>query len=248
MDEIVIENNFKKPIYFSTPPYDSPLKLRERSQLVGMVYKLERDTNVTEVNIDKSYDLYMNTYSFEGMQDSRVYRDENATGVYIGLGSGMVRLFDALEKSGQIEKAKTLTDTMITRYPEYWQIYLLASGLYEREGDSAKALSLMTHLHDSLTVFWEKNKQNLFYMQDLGLAKTEIGRRTGDQAMIDEGINLMWEAFDANPNSSFAFRKLAAALAQQGRYDEIGLASQKIAQYKINLEDPFIRQLMGMSP
>lgn len=248
MDEIVLENKFKRPIYFSTPPYDSPLKLAERTQLVGMIYKLERDTSVAPVNIERSYDLYMNTYNFDGMQDSKVYRDENATGVYIGLGSGMVRLFDAMVNDGQVERAKILADSMMNRYPEYWQMYMLVASQYEKEGDSATAMTMMRQLHDTLTVFLDKNEGNLFYRQDLGLIKTEIGRRTGDQPLIDEGINLMWEAFNDNPNSAFAFRKLVTGLSQQGRYDEIGLAAQKIAQYKINLEDPFIRQLMGMSP
>ena len=85
-------------------------------------------------------------------------------------------------------------------------------------------------------------------MQDLGLTKAEIGRRTGDPEILQDGIDLLWEAFDANKNSAYAFRKLYTVLAQNGRVSDIQLAAEKFAEYKINRNDPLLQQLMGGAP
>ena len=95
-DEIVLENRWRDAVFFSSSPYaESPLNLRSRSVNKGLVQELmqEQPDNLTDV--DAGYDLYMNTYRYDGYESSDVYRDENATGVFIGVGVGAVRIMDA---------------------------------------------------------------------------------------------------------------------------------------------------------
>ncbi len=247
VDEIVLENKWKDPIYFSSLPYaESPLKLRDRATAVGILYKLEREPKERLIDVDRGYDLYMDTYRFGGFENSKVYRDENATGVYIGMGINAVRVFDELNRTNQIDKAKKLAEKMIQVYPEYWQMYVLLADLYEKDGDTAKADHLFEQLHDTLTSFLASNPQNLFYMQDLGLAKVELGTRRNDTAMVNEGVQLSWKAFKANPNSNYAFRKLFTVLSQQRRYSDIKRAAEMFAEYKINRNDPLVQSILGL--
>jgi hypothetical protein len=248
MDEIVLENKWKDPIYFSSQPYaESPLKLRERATEVGILYKLERNPPERLIDIERSYDLFMNTYRYGGYENSEVYRDDNATGVFIGVGIHAIRLFDELIRTGQRDKAMALGEKLINNYPEYWQMYFVMADVYRKEGDTAKMEQLFQQLHDTLTAFYASNKENLFYLQDLGVAKVELGRLRKDSDLIEEGINLMWVAFEANPNSNYAFRKLVSTLSQEGRHADIQRAAQMFAEYKINLRDPLLQSILGMS-
>jgi tetratricopeptide (TPR) repeat protein len=199
------------------------------------------------IDAERGYDLYMNTYLFGGYRNSEVYRDENSTGVFVGVGINAVRVFDELNRTGQKEQAIALADKMMTVYPEYWQMYLLLVDLYEKEGDSARADQLFQQLHDTLTAFYDSNPENLFYLQDLGLAKVELGNKRSDPALVGEGIDLVWEAFEGNPNSSYGFRKLFSILSQQRRYSDVQRAAQMFAEYKINLNDPVLQSILGIS-
>ncbi|MBD3403333.1 DUF2723 domain-containing protein [candidate division GN15 bacterium] len=245
VDEIVLENRWQNPIYFSSQPYaESPLNLRDRATSVGLLYRLDREPPEGKIDLAEGLDLYRNTYRFEGFEDSEVHRDENATGIWLGVGMNGVRIFDALNRSERGDEAKSFMRDMIDHYPEYWQsTYVLAEEL-EKEGDSVAAMAAYQKLHDTLTAFLARDEDNLFYMQDLGMVKVDIGTRTGDEDLQQAGVALMWQAFEGNPNSSYAFRKLVTVLSRLRRVNDMRRAAAMIAEYKINLGDPFVQQVL----
>jgi len=248
VDEIVIENKWRYPIYSSAPPYsDSPLKLRDFAVHQGEVYRLDRDPVPGLVDVEKGYDLYMNVYSFDGMQNSDIFREENATGVFVGLGISAERVFNGLMAKADTARAIELEEHIIASYPEYTQTYLNLSNIYRSRGDSTRALEIVWQVHDTLTAFLETNKHNLFYQQDLGVIKTNLGSMIGDQSMMDEGLGLLWKAFEGNKNSSYAFRKLALELSTQGRLTDLQRAARMFSEYKVNMRDPLLQRLLGLS-
>jgi len=247
VDEIVIENAWKDPIYFSSQPYaQSPLKLRDHTTAVGLAYRLDKEPMTRFIDAQRGYDLFMNTYRYEGYANSDVFRDENATGVFLGYGVNAVRIFDELMRQGDTTKAKTILEKIINVYPEYWQSYALLGDYYEKQGDSTVLDSLMLQLRDTLNAFIETNPANLFYIQDLGLTKLELGKKQRDKALVDEGIKNLWEAFNLNQNNGYSFRKLITVLGNQQRYSDIQKAAQLHARYKMNMQDPALRQLLGL--
>lgn len=248
VDHVVLENKWQAPILFSAPPYgESPLKLRERSTSLGVIYRLDRTPPENLVDVEQGYELFMNKYKYDGYQDHTVYRDENATGVFVTMGVNATRIYDELIRVGDSARAMGVIEKILKVYPEYWQSALILSGVYDKRGDSAKSDSVMMLVHDTLASFLASNPENVFYRQDLGLMKVEIGRRKADDAMVDKGIALLWEAFEANPNNTFSFRKLAAVLQQRRLFQEMQRAALMHAEYKRNLEDPFVRQILGAS-
>lgn len=247
VDEIVIENNWKDPVFFSSQPYpESPLKLREHCSAVGLAYRLDKEPMERFIDADKGFDLYMNTYRYDGYENSDVFRDENATGVFLGYGVNAVRIYDELLRRGDTTRAKAILEKIIDVYPEYWQSYALLGDIYEQQGDSSVIDSLMYQLHDTLEAFIETNPNNFFYIQDLGLTKIEIGQKQGSREIVDEGIKLLWDGFNLNQNNGYSFRKLITILGNQQRYSEIQKAAQLHANYKMNMEDPALRQLLGL--
>jgi tetratricopeptide (TPR) repeat protein len=250
VDDIVIENNWRYPIYFSAMPYaESPLRLREKATTVGQLFRLDRDPpNQRLFDTDKTFDLYMNKYRYDGFANSDVYRDENATGVFIGVGINGIRLFEDLRQIGDTTRAVQAMEKLLAVYPEYWQAYAFYAEFLSQTKDSGQLIPLYERLHDTLTSFLGTNPDNLFYMQDLGMAKFELGRLKTDPTLQEEGLRMIWNAFNLNANNSYAFRKLASVLTQMGRYQELTSAAKQFANYKMNLEDPYVQRLLGIEP
>ena len=249
VDDIVLENKWERPIYFSSPPYgDSPLNLRNRATSVGLLYRLDKEPPQNLVDVDTGYKLYMDDYRYGGYENSKVYRDENATGVFICGGVNAVRVYDQLIQRNDSARAIALADKIMKVYPEYWQMYELRADVFDKHADTAAGDSLFQMLTDTLTAFIKTNDENLFYKQDLGLAEAELGRRTKNKALIDEGINNLWLAFAANPNSNYAFRKLLSVLSDQKQYQDIRKAALMFAEYGQNLGDPILQQILNIQP
>jgi len=246
-DEIVLENGWRDPILFSAPPYEgSPLKLREHAVAVGVVWELRKDAEPPLIDIPRSYDLFMNVYSFKGMENSEVFRDDNATGVFAGLAMSSLRVYDELMSRGARDSAVTLMDTILARCPEFWQGYVTLGDLYLADKDTAKALSLYQTMHDTLSAFLKTNPSNQFYMQDLGLAKLKVGQLTSNQAMMEQGINLNLKGFDIDRSSGLAFRKTIQVLYEMGRTAEMVRVAQQFTEYKNNLTDQYAKAVLQM--
>jgi hypothetical protein len=245
VDDIVIENRWKYPIYFSAPPNaKSPLKLREHAVNDGQLYRLEREP-ASLVDVEHSYDLFMNVYEFDGMENANTFRDDNSTGVFAGLGMSSLRVIDELLRTGDRERAVALLERLMTDFPEFWQAYVSMADLYQQEGDTVAAIATYQRLHDTMTEYVKVSPKNQNYLQDLGLAKWEIGRLTGDQVLREEGIQLQIEGYNINRNSGLAFRKLYTTLGTEGRHSELLQVTRQFAKYRRNLADPLVQSILG---
>ena len=100
-------------------------------------------------------------------------------------------------------------------------------------------------VHDTLRSYTASDPENMLYSQDLALIKVEISKRNGDSQLYDDGLKLLWDAFKANANNTYSFRKLVAVLQQKREYQQIQRAALMHSEYKRNLDDPFLRQILG---
>ena len=248
VDDIVIENKWRYPIYFSAPPYaESPLNLRDHAVQDGQLYRLDRDPAGKMVDVDHSYELYMNVYDFSGLQNSVIFRDDNATGVFAGLGMGCMRPVEEMLAQGDTTRAVTLMTHLTNVYPEFWQPYITLADLAMMKGDTGRVRSLYQQMHDTLAAFLETNPRNQYYLQDLGTTKYELGKLNQDSAMKEEGLRLLREGWAVDMNSGLAFRKLVSLLGQEGLNSEVIQVARQYAAYKRNLTDPLLRSLLGIS-
>jgi hypothetical protein len=248
VDEIVIENKWKDPIYFSAPPYsESPLKLRDHAVVDGQLYRLDREASPKLVDIDHSYNLFMNVYRFDGMENSDIFRDENATGVMGGVAISTLRVIDEMLQAGDSTRAEEILVHLTKVIPEFWQSYETLAQLAASRGDAKKAEAWYQQLSDTLTGFVATNPGNQYYVQDLGTAKYELGRLRSDTALQEAGLNLLRQGWAIDMNSGLAFRKLVTALNDSERRAEIVQAARQYARYKRNLIDPLVQSILGSS-
>jgi hypothetical protein len=171
MLDIVANNNWKRPIYFSAGSFgdDDYLWMKEYLQLDGLLYKLvplrtklaeKNSLDMGQIDSDKMYNLIMK-WNWGNGYDTTIYHDPETKRNSISYRNNMARLMEQLINEGKTEKAKKIIDLALTKMPtDYYGYYLtvepFASGLYE-VGEKAKARQLLEKLigkyQENLTYF-----------------------------------------------------------------------------------------------
>ncbi|TRX37750.1 glycosyltransferase family 117 protein [Flavobacterium restrictum] len=175
MLDIIANNNWKRPIYFSTGAYDAEdfLWMKDYLQLVGMAYKLvplkttfPKDGSPLDMGMIDSDKMYANIMKMDwGNSESlTIYHDPETRKNSINYRSYLSRLMNQLILEGKLDKAKQIIDLAMDKMPlEKFGYYSLlepfAKGYYD-VGETGKA-------HDLLNKLIQKYQENLNYYSKL---------------------------------------------------------------------------------
>ncbi|WP_166920733.1 glycosyltransferase family 117 protein [Flavobacterium poyangense] len=178
MLDILANNNWKRPIYFSGGAFDSEdyLWLKDYLQLDGMVYKLVPIKNVSskeggpldmgQIDSDKMYDIVMK-WDWGNSESEKIYHDPETRRNSITYRTNLSRLMNQLIAEGKIDKAKKVINLAMTKMPidkfGYYSLVEPFAGGYYKVGETAKA-------HDLLNKLVQKYKENLNYYATLSAA------------------------------------------------------------------------------
>lgn len=153
MLDIIANNNWKRPIYFSGGSFgdDDYLWMKDYLQLDGVVYKLvpiktplnkRNPFDMGRVDTDKMYDIVME-WDWGNSGSPKIYHDTETRRNGITYRSNLARLAEALINEGKDDKAEKILDLAMEKMPvddyEYYSLlepYVL--GYYEL-GKTAKA-------------------------------------------------------------------------------------------------------------
>jgi hypothetical protein len=170
MFDILNNNNWKRPIYFSPGSFgdDDYLWMKDYLQLDGMVYKLvpiktpvieDNYPDMGQIDTEKMYQLATN-WKWGNGESPDIYHDPETRRNSISYRTNLSRLMEQLIKEGKIDKAKKVIDLAITKTPiDYYGYYLTLEpfvGGYYKTGEKQKARDLITKLT-------AKYKDNLRY-------------------------------------------------------------------------------------
>ena len=171
MLDIVANNNWKRPIYFSGGAFDNEdyLWMKNYLQLDGMVYKLvplktavPKDGSPLEMGQIDTDKMYANVMKWDwgNSESSKIYHDPETRRNSITYRTNLSRLMNQLIKEGKKDKAKIIIDLAMTKMPldkfgYYSVVEPFAKGHYDI-GEKAKAQDLLEKL---IT----KYKENLNY-------------------------------------------------------------------------------------
>jgi hypothetical protein len=170
MLDLVANNNWERPIYFSPGAFDDEdyLWMKNYLQLEGMIYKLvpikttmEKDTSPMDMgglDSDKMYSIVMK-WDW-GNSKGDIYHDPETRKNSISYRSILSRLMDKLIAEGKLDKAKkvialSLTEMPVEKFGYYSMVEPFAKGYY-KVGEPAKARQLLEQLIG-------KYKENLNY-------------------------------------------------------------------------------------
>lgn len=259
VDEISIAAKFQNVCFTAEPYAESELNLRARKEVVGVINVLNPRPPRRFIDIDKTYDLYANTYQMRGLDNPGIYKDDNATGVLVSWGFGAVRVYNEymtlLKYGGEIMQ---LREKKANEGLSDFQQSRLDSLIVEMNGkdpeDTAlyreRAVSSLDNMINSYPEFW---------MPYIVLAEHFEREEDADSATALEylyrGETALQEFADRSPDNAnylqdlglikFEISKRLGEGADEGRADESlellwagfevnennGMAFQKLLQY-----------------
>ena len=146
MLDIIANNNWERPIYFSGGAFgnDDYLWMKDYLQLDGVVYKLvpirtkvnpRNPFDMGRIDGDKMYDIVM-SWDWGNSGESFVYHDTETRRNGITYRSNLARLAETLIREGKKEKAENILDLAMEKMPvESFEYYSLvepfAAGYYQ---------------------------------------------------------------------------------------------------------------------
>ncbi|MHC0440156.1 glycosyltransferase family 117 protein [Flavobacterium sp. 3-210] len=161
MLDILANNNWKRPIYFSGGAFDDEdyLWLKDYLQLDGMVYKLVPVKNVPskdggpmdmgQIDADKMYDIVMK-WDWGNSESDKIYHDPETRRNSITYRTNLSRLMDQLIAEGKIDKAKNVINLAMTKLPldkfGYYSLVEPFTNGYYKVGETTKAQDLLNKL------------------------------------------------------------------------------------------------------
>lgn len=161
MLDIVANNNWKRPIYFSPGSFgdDDYIWMKDYLQLDGMVYKLvpiktplPKDASQHDmgaIDSDVMYKIVMN-WDWGNGESSKIYHDPETRKNSISYRTNLSRLMEQLINEGKFAKAEKIIDLGMEKMPlRYYDYYTMvepfASGYYAI-GKKEKARKLLNEL------------------------------------------------------------------------------------------------------
>lgn len=175
MLDLINNNDWKRPIYFSGGAFDPEdyLWMKEYLQLEGMTYKLvpiktplDKDSgqmDMGRIDTDNMYAKVM-TWGWGNSESDKIYHDPETRRESLTYRMNLSRLMNQLIAEGKIDKAKKIIELALTKMPldkfgYYSLVEPFAKGYYD-VGEKAKA-------HDLLEKLMNKYKDNLNYYAKL---------------------------------------------------------------------------------
>jgi hypothetical protein len=195
--DMIANNNWKRPIYFSTTlSEDEFMDLKPFMQLEGLAYRLMPATipggNEGWLDTDKMYDKLITKASYKGLDDSTVFYNEDYFRFTSNHRSQLFSLAAQLLQEGDKEKAKKVIDFTFDKMPGSSIPFDYHSAMFIRlmfaVGETDKATILadkMAHDADKMLTYFKSH--NVRYS-----TKEYTSLRTLDvlyQAMRESGNN-----------------------------------------------------------
>jgi hypothetical protein len=158
MLDILANNDWKRPIYFSGGSFDDAefIWMKDYLQLDGLAYKLvpikterENGFEMGRIDTDLMYDIVKN-WEWGNSGDPNIYHDTQTRIQGVTFRSNLARLTETLLEENKIEKAKEIIDIAMTNMPlDQFGYYTLVEPFvdgYYKVGETSKAHELFERL------------------------------------------------------------------------------------------------------
>ena len=158
MLDIIANNDWKRPIYFSGGSFDNAeyIWMKEYLQLDGLVYKLvpiktknQSSFEMGRIDTDLMYDI-VKKWDWGNSGSSKIYHDPQTRIQGLSFRGNLARLTEALISENKIEKAKDVIDIAMTNMPlDAYYFYAFVEPFldgYYKVGETKQARDLFQRL------------------------------------------------------------------------------------------------------
>ena len=159
--DLLATNNWERPVYFAiTVSRENYLQLENYFQVEGLAYRVVPvyskfdDGQTGGIDTEIMYDNLMNKFKWGGIQNPKVYLDENNLRMLSNMRNSFSRLAEALLAEGKIDSARNVLDRSIEVLPNnrvpYNFFSIPVAESYYRINDTEKANDIVKQLSDIL--------------------------------------------------------------------------------------------------
>ncbi|WP_276389492.1 DUF2723 domain-containing protein [Eudoraea chungangensis] len=169
MLDLLANNNWERPLYFSGGSFDKAeyIWMKDYLQLDGLAYKLvpiktenRSPFEMGRIDTDLMYDV-VTGWDWGNSGSSKIYHDPQTRSQGLAYRGNLARLMEALINENKIEKAKDIIGIAMTNLPvEYFSFYAFVEPFvdgYYKVGETQEARDLYTKLksiyQDRLTYY-----------------------------------------------------------------------------------------------
>lgn len=185
--DLLATNNWERPVYFAiTTGSDSYLNLEPYFQLEGLAYRLvpvrnfDNNGQTGRVHTGIMFENLMNKFNWGGIENPKVYLDENNLRMTMNFRNIFYRLADALITEGKNDKALEVLDKAMAIMPEAtvpfnYFVLPIAEGYYKLK-QTEKGNQIATRLREIYT-------DNLTFYANLESNHIKLNMRDVEQSM-----------------------------------------------------------------
>lgn len=154
MLDVIANNDWKRPIYFSGGSFDSAeyIWMKDYLQLDGLIYKLvpiktpnRNSFEMGRIDSDLMYDI-VKDWDWGNSGSDKIYHDPQTRSQGLSFRSNLARLMETLIAENKIDKAKDVIDMAMTNMPvEHYYFYTFVEPFvdgYYKVGETDKAREL----------------------------------------------------------------------------------------------------------
>ncbi len=165
-------DNWKRPIYFAvTVGNEMYMNMKQFFQLEGLSYRITPNSSKTGVNTDVMYDNLVNKFKWGGIENPKVYLDENNLRSCITYRYMFAQLLQSLLAEGKTGKALKAVDRCIEVIPPttvpYGSEAAVFANVYYQLGQRAKGEAILNAIEGRAT-------KNLQWFNRLTANQTEV--------------------------------------------------------------------------
>ena len=214
MLDILANNDWERPIYFTGGSYDDAeyIWMKEYLQLDGLVYKLVPiQTPLSQYNpylmgridSDLMYDI-VKRWSWGNSERSDIYHDPETRKNSISFRSNMARLAEELINEGNDQKALEIIDLALEKMPVdffgYYSLLVPFVDAYYRLGASEKGAELLQQIAakyaDRLQYFASLNINDQYQLGEEVITEIERYRTLTEALLVHADRTIMEEELD----------------------------------------------------
>lgn len=226
--DILANNNWERPIYYSTTVSgDNFLNLDDYFVREGMAYRIapvytNPQSTSGGVNTDQMYEQFMNDFQWGGIDDPRVYLDENNLRMTLNFRYGFAILAGSLAEKGETDKAIAVLDEAMRRMPRelvpYNAAILTIIQAYFSAGGVEQAMKLVNDYEDQVT-------RELDFYRQLSL--------TGKERFVKSEPDFLQAVRDLNAMRGIttAYGELETAMRLENKVEQYAQDYEKFFRY-----------------
>jgi len=239
LDHLIYHNNWECPIYFTVTVSEENRRYRGKSiedllVLEGMVYHLSHTQGKDQMNYDLTRKLYEEDYSYRGISDSTIYKNESTRRLINNYAQGFLLLADSLRKAKDYDGAFEHIKKGLKILPKSNDIYVYLAQLFGEMGrlDTLEAFVSSTPVQD---------KKMLYF--NWAISARIAGRQ-------DEAIKVLERTHQLYPDYVNAFQALAGTLYRTQQYSKLRvLVTNWVARHPEDYESKqLLREIEAVDP